>query len=102
MSKRMRDWLATIPPEVRDPLIRMHTGTNLAYVLKRVYTAPPDQLPTFKIRIAVGLDKASRGQLDFREMVAGGKDIDWDFVRKELDRRRSVPAPVAETATETD
>ena len=98
MSQRMKEWLATIPVELRAKMIEMHTGSNLPYILKKTYTTPADQLPKFKARIAIGLDKASRGQLDFRDMIVGGRSIDWDYVRKEVSRR---PADIVNTPSQS-
>jgi hypothetical protein len=43
-------------------------------------------MPTFKAKIAIGLDKASRGKVDFREMLEDGDLIDWPYVRKRLNQ----------------
>jgi hypothetical protein len=85
MSK-LKGWLFSYPPEVREPLIRQHTGTSLPYLYKRLYLTPPDTMPTFKAKIAIGLDKASRGKVDFREMLEDGDLIDWPYVRKRLNQ----------------
>ena len=87
MSKRMREWIGSIPTEVREQLVKLHTGSSRNYVLKRVYTAPLNKLPTFKMKIAVGLDKASRGKFDFRDLIAESDGIDWDYVRRALNSR---------------
>lgn len=85
MSNALKDWLLSYPPEVREALITKNTGTSLAYVLKRVYLHPDDgTLPTFKAKIAIGLDKASRGQLDFKDMIEDADQIDWNWVAKRL------------------
>lgn len=85
MSNALKNWIMSYPPEVREVLITKNTGTSLAYVLKRLYLHPdPETLPTFKAKIAVGLDKASRGQLDFRDMLEDSNEIDWNYVAKRL------------------
>jgi hypothetical protein len=85
MSK-LKDWLFAYPPEVREPLIQQHTGTSTAYLYKKIYVTPEDEMPTFKARIAIGLDKASRGAVDFRTMLEGGGEIDWVWVRRRLNQ----------------
>ncbi len=87
MSAKMRKWIGTIPTEVREQMVAMHTGASLAYILKRIYSTPLDQLPTFKMKIAVGLDKASRGKFDFRDLIADSDGVDWDYVRRSLNAR---------------
>jgi hypothetical protein len=102
MSHKLKQWLMSFPPEVRDVLITKNTGTSMAYVLKRLYLhEDPDTLPTFKAKIAIGLDKASRGKLDFRSMLEDGSEIDWAYVRSALNKRGVAPASEKQlTATE--
>jgi hypothetical protein len=88
VSNKLKAFILSVPHEVRDAFIRQHTGSPLAYIAKRVYLTPPDELPTFKMKIAVGLDKASRGQLDFRQLIEGGNEIDWEFVKRRLNSKK--------------
>jgi hypothetical protein len=90
MSDRLKQWLAGVPIGVREQTIQQYTGSTLPYILKRLYICPPDQLPTFKLRIALGLDKASNGQLDFRTMIDGTDEIDWDYLKRRLSRKKSL------------
>jgi hypothetical protein len=73
--------------EARDHLIRVNTGSSLNYISKRMYTTPPNDNCSFKLRVAVGLDKASRGVLDFRDLIAEGAEIDWAYVKLVLAKR---------------
>jgi hypothetical protein len=102
MSDKLKQWILSFPPEVRETLITKNTGTSMAYVLKRLYMHDnPDTLPTFKAKIAIGLDKASRGKLDFRDMLDGAAEIDWQYVKSALNKRGSWPPSEKElTATE--
>lgn len=87
-NNRLRDFILSIPHEVRDVLLRQHTHTTLGYLYKRLYEHPDDAtLPTFKLKIALGLDKASRGKLDFRDMIEDADQIDWSYLRAALNRR---------------
>jgi len=87
MSQKLRDWVLSMPLEARDHIIRVNTGSSLNYINKRMYTTPPGDNCSFKLRVAVGLDKASRGLLDFRDLIAEGADIDWNYVRQMLGKR---------------
>ena len=87
MSQKLRDWVLSTPLEARDHIIRVNTGSSLNYVCKRMYTTPPGDNCSFKLRVAVGLDKASRGVLDFRDLIAEGADIDWNYVRTAIVKR---------------
>lgn len=86
-QQTLEAWILGIPTGVREELIESNCGTTAGYVLKRLYTRDYTLAPTFKLKIAVGLDKASQGQVDFRDHVDGRDDIDWRYVHKVLGRR---------------
>lgn len=88
MSNKLKNFILSVPHEVREAFVRQHTGSPLAYIMKRVYLTPPDELPTFKMKIAVGLDKASRGQIDFRDLIDEGRTIDWEIVKRRLNSKK--------------
>lgn len=88
VSDKLKNFILSIPHEVRDAFVRQHTGSPYAYLAKRMYLTPPDELPTFKMKIAVGLDKASRGALDFRDLIDDGSSIDWDYVKRRLNSKK--------------
>lgn len=87
---KLKSWLQSMPVEVRDHLVQHHTGSGIQYINKRIYTAEPGEMPKFKMKIAVGLDKASRGQVDFRTMIDGGEEIDWAYVKRRLARTKHL------------
>jgi hypothetical protein len=80
------DWMRSMPRHQIDALLD-EAGTSHNYVAKRMYTYDYAYSPTFKFRIAVGIDKASRGQCDFRDMLEDTDHIDWEYVREALNHR---------------
>jgi hypothetical protein len=103
MSDKLKQWILSFPPEVRETLITKNTGTSMAYVLKRLYMHDnADTLPTFKAKIAIGLDKASRGKLDFRSMIEGAEQIDWNWVKSALNKRGSWPPSEKQLTTASE
>lgn len=102
-QKTLEDWILTIPTGTREELVESHCGTTAGYVLKRLYSRDYALAPTFKLKIAVGLDKASQGQVDFRDFLEARDDIDWSYLHKVLGQRlraeaaakRAAAAPLA-------
>lgn len=92
-------WILGIPTVARDALIKSHCDTTAGYVLKRMYTRDYELAPTFKLKIAVGLDKASQGQVDFRDFVEHRDDIDWQYVHKVLGRRLRAEAAASRASS---
>ena len=88
----LKDWLLSLSPSLRAALVPKFTGSSLNYVQKRIWTPDYEVSPVFKLKIAVGLDKASQGQCDFRDMVDEGDEIDWEYVRHELNKRLKTEA----------
>lgn len=86
MSAKMKSWFMRLSASEREEVAKA-AGTSVPYLLKRMYTAPADRLPVFKTRIAVGLDRASGGSLDFRDMIGGGREIDWEYVCRKLGQK---------------
>ena len=89
---RLEDWMLKLPTSQRGDLIAANCDTSAGYVLKCCYTRNYEVAPTFKLKIAVGLDKASQGQVDFRDHVADRDDIDWHYVHKVLGQRLRAEA----------
>lgn len=100
-SASLKDWVLALVPSVRSELVGRFTGTSLNYILKRVWTPDHDLSPTFKLRIAVGLDKASQGQCDFRDMIDDSGEIDWDYVRRSLNKRMKAEKLISLPAENT-
>lgn len=85
-SMSLNEYIHSIEPSQRVALLGEFCDTTPGYILKRVYT--PDDEISFKMKIAVGLDKLSGGKVDFRDILTDGDQIDWEYIRKELNRRR--------------
>ena len=83
MSQRMKNWFMSLPTRERARVAET-VGTNVAYLNQMMYTTPADLMPHFQAKIAIGLDKASGGELDVRDMMQDGNEIDWEYVRKKL------------------
>jgi hypothetical protein len=82
----LEQWLLAMPPDERKAVIVANTGTSLNYIQKRIWTRDYDVSPKFKLKIAVGLVKAAKGQLDLRDLTDEAEDVDWDFLRRTLTR----------------
>lgn len=95
---RLEDWMLSLPTTQRADLIQRYCGTTPGYALKCVYTRNYEIAPTFKLKIAVGLDKASQGQVDFRDHVADRDEIDWAYVHKVLGQRLRAEAQARKVA----
>lgn len=90
---KLKDWMLGVAPQLRSELIERYTGSSLNYVMKRVWTPDHTFSPAFKLKIAVGIDQASQGACDFRDLIDGSEEIDWEYVRHALNRRqRAVTA----------
>lgn len=58
-----------------------HTcGVSGAYVTSLIYR----DANTLSLQMAVAIDKHSGGKFDFRDLVARGEAIDWEFIRARL------------------
>lgn len=99
-KKPLGSWMLSVPPDFRDQLIRTHCGTSSGYILKRNYTYDYELAPRFKLKIAVGLDKASQGQVDFRDHIEDRDAIDWRYVHKVLGQRLRAEAAAAKATAE--
>lgn len=99
-KETLESWILSIPTTTREKLIESNCGTSSGYVLKRVYTRNYDLAPTFKLRIALGLDKASQGRIDFRDLIEGSEEIDWSYIHKMLGRRLREEAAAAKSEAE--
>lgn len=80
------EWMKTIPRDRRAATIK-DSGLSARYFEKRCFDHDFEFSPAFKFRAAVGIDKASAGQCDFRDMVDESDLIDWDYVRQMLNHR---------------
>lgn len=99
-KETLERWILSIQTVVRNELVEAHCGTSAGYILKRLYTRDYDLAPTFKLRIALGLDKASQGQVDFRDFVEGRDDIDWRYLHKVLGQRLRAEAASSKSTDE--
>lgn len=91
-KQQLIPWMLSIPTVVRNEIVQAHCDTSAGYILKRGYTHDYDLAPTFKLRIAVGLDKASNGELDFRDFIENRDDIDWHYIHRVLGKRLKAEA----------
>jgi hypothetical protein len=95
---KLTDWMLRMPTAQRTDLIEANCGTTCAYVQKVCYSYNYSVAPTFKLKIALGLDKASQGQIDFRDHVADRDAIDWKYMWKVLGKRLRAEAAAAKAA----
>lgn len=98
-QETLERWILSLPTVVRNELVQANCDTSAGYVLKRLYTRDYDLAPTFKLKIALGLDKASQGKVDFRDFVEGRDDIDWAYLHKVLGKRLRAEAAAAQKAS---
>lgn len=97
-QKPLESWMLSIPTCVRNELVDANCGTSAGYILKRLYTRDYALAPTFKLRIAIGLDKASNGAVDFRDFIECRDDIDWHYLARVLTKRLKTEAAAAKEA----
>jgi hypothetical protein len=80
------DWFRNLPRDLRDEILAP-AGTDSNFVNKKLFTYNYEQNPAFRFHTAVGIDKASHGVIDFRDLTMNCHEIDWEYVRKALNHR---------------
>ena len=95
----LKDWFQGLDRNFKWALLDVH-GVDPNFVAKKLFTYDYTINPTFNLKTAVSLDLASNGQVDFRDLVKGGNEVDWEFVRKLMTTRKREALKTAEVPAE--
>lgn len=75
----IRDFLRSLPAKERE-LLAHRAGYSGAYLTAMIYR---ENEPT-SFSLAVEVDKATGGAIDFRSVINRTDCIDWEYIKKKL------------------